>query len=250
MLATNVTYSVLLNFGGSAINPNLTATNAFKGVNSVLVKSGAAVGGVLLALAIVHLIYALSQEDASAKQKATLLFGASTIFLMMSTVVTTLIGTGITSSTSYKTVASGAIELLSMITMWAGVIMTAFTVINLIFAMIQEDAAKKAKASQSAIVSLGLISFSDLKSVLTIAISGGSGSTYDVNVNTIASGVISWFADIARIGGIFMVAFGVFNIVVSIKDEQSLKNQKAISMMVGGAFLVGLKSIFTSMGLL
>ncbi len=91
-----------------------------------------------------------------------------------------------------------------------------------------------------------------LKANLALAPSGGTTVSIkegDVDVKTTMDKMLGFVLDAMRYGGIFLIAYGVYEIIMAMNNNQPEAKTKGVWMVIGGAAAAGLKSILQLMGL-
>jgi hypothetical protein len=163
----------------------------------------------------------------------------------ISAVLTSLIGTGISSSSDYKTVAGNIVMLIGNLASYAGVAMVVFGIFSYILAVSQEDASQQSKATNSLLVAIGFLSLSSIcstfKGYITADVS--SGRSYVVTI-------IEFIAKIATYGGACLAVMCVFKYTMALREEDAKARHEAIKLLLVAIALLSFKSVLKIMHVL
>lgn len=238
----NVLY--FLKIGGSSIKSNVSGANSLDKINTFLKRGGIAIGAILIAFAALKIIIALADENIAERQKASFLLGVGIVFVTINTVLSTLIGNGITGASDYKSIAQNVVSLIGDLGNWAGIIMLVFGAFTYVMAIAKEDASQNAKAINSILVGIGLISLGIVCDGIKSKIGGGNS-----DATSYISEIIKWISRMVRIGGIILVPTSVFKMVLAVRTEDSKNRDEAVKLLVIAVALVSFSTVLSFIGL-
>ena len=229
----------------SAIQAGGTAGEAVADFNNFLKTIGVAIGVIILLVGIVKLIMASMEENAKAKQDASLLFGISIMFISMSSVLTSLGVENINGNTTVQAVASNVIGLLGNVLTYAGAILAIVSIVTLILSISQENPEQQASGVKLLTTAIGLLAANSLVSAISEKLLAES----EVAATDYMDIAVGWFADIITYAGGGFVLIGVFRIVMGLRTEDSKERENGIKFLMVGIAFVAFRAILELFGI-
>ena len=212
-----------------------------------IIKScGVAVGAIIITWAAIKLTIALADENVVERTKASLMLGVGIFFTSITAVLTTVLGSGgkISSATTAEGIAGNVVGLLGTLMTFSGAAMMIFAIFSYIMALTNEDASQKAKASSSILISIGLLTAHTVCDAIKTKISSGTtdGTSY-------VSDIVSWIGAVATYAGGGMAVMAIFQIIMSVKDEDGKGRSEGIKLLLVAIALVSFPRILHMIGL-
>lgn len=241
-------YMILADIGGSNIKNNLGSGESVSKLNDILTKSISAVGFVVIAIAIIKMIIALSDENSKAKADSTIMLGVGLFFAAAAQVVAALGVDKISSSTSLTTILGNILTVIGNLLTYAGGALIMVSVFSLVLSIMHESPDQQAKASNLMMVGVGLLSANALTYAIktsTAMKNAVSGAEFDVGSLMII--VVNFIGKTVSYGGGALVALGVFKFVMSLRTEEPRERDGAIKMLLAGIAFLSFTAILHTM---
>ena len=218
-----------------------TAAGAIEEFNGFLLGMLLYAGAVIIAVAIIKMVIAIQQQDSHSKMQATLMFGLGAAFVSGNAIITAIDIKGNTNNTkqiviNIAGVAGTVLQLVALIIM-------AYAVLQLILSFINEDGAQKADASK--FLAVGVVLYC-LRTALVKAVDYAMAPAGAAKVTAL---IIDIIAAIARFSGIILGAYSLFQVILSIKEQDSSQLQRHIVSLTVGVILAFMPTIFVAFGL-
>ncbi len=227
---------------GSGLSKGLNASTFLNEINTTLKNAGMAIGAILIALAALKIIVAMADENVAERNKAAMLFGVGLVFVSINTVLTNIIGTGITSNTTVNSVVKSILDLIGAIGNWGGIIMIAIGAFSYMLAITNEDPAQQTKSTMTLFAGLGFILMGTLCDKLKNVVGSNIVSNYKTPI-------IDMIKAIGIRGGAILVVAGIFKLVFAMRTEDSKARTDAIKLLAIGIGLVSFGSVLVALGL-
>lgn len=220
-----------------------SAVAAIEGLNKTLSNACVAVGGVLIAIAIVRIILAMATEDAKGKTDSGMIFGAGIVFISISGVIELLGIKDISGTTSGGIMAERIISVVGKALSYVGVIIFLFAVISLIIAIAQENSDSYVTSSKMIMIAVAMLGADGVLSGVRALIRNGN-----TNANTWVNAIVVQVANIATWGALGLCTCGIFKLVMGIRTEDDRDRNTGIRFLMAGIALVGIRAIFAMFG--
>lgn len=235
-------YAILAEIGGSNIK-KVDAGKTTTTLNTTLTNITAAIGFIVVAIAIVKMIMALADENAKSKADSTIMLGTGIFFASASKVIESL-GVNDAASLTYATVAHNILDVIGALLTYAGGALTVIAAFTLVMAVMHENADQQAKSSTLLMVAAGLLS----ANALTTAIKNKmfTGNDYAGTIMTI---VINFIASIVTYGGGAIAVIGVFKLVSGIRTEETKERNDGIKLLMVGIALLSFRAVLMLFGI-
>ena len=205
-------------------------------LNQILIKCGAAVGAIIIAIAAIKMIWALADENAANKQQASMIFGVGIVFVSISAVLDVL---DITSTTTGNTVAGNILTVIGTMLSYSGAILLMLGIISLIMSIVSEQPEQKANGIKLITTSIGFLSVRGLCGVLKTYI----GQSNSKSATSWVSVIVGFITNVATYAGGGLIIIGVYYLIMSIREEQSKDREVALRFFMAGISLVSLRFI-------
>lgn len=213
--------------------------SSIDGLNNILIKCGAAVGAIIIAIAAIKLILALADENAAGKQQASMIFGVGIVFVSISAVLDVL---NITSETTGNTVAGNILTVIGVMLSYSGAILLMMGVISLIMSIASEQPEQKTNGIKLITTAIGFLSVRGLTGVLKTYI----GQSNSKNATSWVGVIVGFIANVATYAGGGLIIIGVYHLIMSLREETSKDREVAVRFFMAGIGLVALRFILTS----
>lgn len=224
-----------------------SGASSINSLNDILIGFGTAIGVIIITVGLIKLVMSLSEQNANAKQSASLLIGTGIFFISVTQVINALDITNNAQSGNTQAIALKIVELISNLVSWAGGVLLAIAVIQMVMSIAQERPDDKVDATKLMGVSIGLLSVCTVaKTIASSAFrtaSGGDGST-------VLRLVVTFIANIATYVGGGYVVLGVYHLISSIREDDSREKVVAIRFLLVGIGLISIKAILRYFGLI
>lgn len=220
------------------------AGTAVKSLNDALTTAGLAIGAVLVVVAAIKMVIALSSEDTRQRAESTILMSVGILFISITQVIKALGVDSINGSTSVNTVASNIITVIANMLTWAGGLLAVFAIFTIIVAIAQENSDGYVSGTKLIGVATGFLSIGSLATAINrlFLAKNKTAASY-------ASVVAGFLANVATyIGGGF-VAIGAFKLIFSIREENSRDRDAGIKFLMAGIALIGIRVILKNIGI-
>ena len=228
--------------GGANISTG-TGASAANDINNVLLTFGSAVGAVLVVVAIIKLIMAISSEQAVGKQQGAMMLASGIFFLSISAVVKTLgMGSG-TTVNSASQMAKNVIDVICTMCTYAGGGFAIIGFLDLILATANEAPEQKLNGAKFLGGAAGLFS----ANALGTTIKGHIGGTVDTNSIVLDTGL--FLGKMASYIGAVFVAIGVWYLINGIRTEESKDRDAGVRSLIAGIALIAARAILYGIGL-
>lgn len=228
--------------GGANISVE-SGASATQSLNNVLITFGSAVGAVLVVVAVIKLIMAISSEQAAGKQQGAMMLASGIFFLSISAVVKTLgMGAGSTVASASQ-MAKNVITVICTMCTYAGGGFAIVGFLDLILATANEAPEQKLNGAKFLGGAAGLLSANALGTTIKSHIGG------TVNTKTIVLDVGSFLGKMASyIGGVF-VAIGIWYLINGIRTEESKDRDAGVRALIAGIGLISARAVLYGIGL-
>lgn len=241
-LTASLVQGILLDTIGGA---NITVTTGAKsvdGINKILIGIGTGVGAVLIVIAVIKLVMAISSEQAAGKSQAGMMLGTGVFFMSMAAVVNSL-GINNLSNQTADQMAKNVITIICTLCTYAGGAFAIIGILDLILSIVNEQPEGKANAAKFLGGAAGLLA----ANALGTTIKGHIGGTTDAN--SIVKDVGSFLGKTASYIGAVFVLMGIWYLINSIRQEESRERDVAIRFFIAGIGLIAARAVLINMGL-
>lgn len=220
-----------------------TAVEAINDFNGFLLKLMLYAGAIVIAIAVIKLIIAMQQQDPQQKMQAALMFGLGSMFVASDAIITYM---NISSSSSEDQIVIRLVEIVGTVLKLVAIILIALAIFQLILSFLNEDAAQKVDAGKA--LAIGSV-FYCLRTVLVSAVTIMVDSTTTNKMEATTGYVIDIIADVARFIGVMLAVYGLFQVIIAMKEQDSTYIQRNITMVTVGMLLWMTPIIFNAMGI-
>lgn len=218
-----------------------SAAGAIEDFNKFLLGMLIYAGAIIIAVAIIKIVIAIQQQDSHSKMQATLLFGLGAVFVSSNAVITAI---NIKANrNNSKQIVLNIANVAGTVMKLVAIILIAFAVTQMILSFINEDGVQKADAGK--LLSVGIVLYS-LKTILNSAVDYAMQPAGMARVSTLIIGIL---ASISRFIGIILGTYGLFHVILSIKEQDSSQLQKNIVLLTVGIILAAMPKVFSAFGL-
>lgn len=218
-----------------------SAAGAIEEFNGFLLSMLIYAGAIIVAIAIVKMVIAMQQQDSHSKMQATMLFGLGAAFVSSNAIITAIDIKN--NSGDSKQIVLNIANVTGTVLQLVAIILIAFALLQLILSLINEDGAQKADASK--LISVGGVMYS-LRTILVTAADYAMQPTGMANVTTL---IIDIIGSVSRFIGIILGIYGLLQVILAMKDQDSSQLQKHIVLLTIGIILTAMPLIFSAFGL-
>lgn len=218
-----------------------SAAGAIEDLNSFLLDLLIYAGAIIIAVAIVKMVIAMQQQDSHSKMQATLLFGLGAAFVSSNAIITAIDIKN--NSGDPKKIVLNMAEVAGTVLKLVAIILIAIAILQMIMSFINEDSAQKADAGK--LMAVGGI----LYSLKTILVEAADYAMQPAGIADVKNLIIDVIASVSGFVGVILAIYGIFQIVLSFKDQDSSQLQRNIVLLTVGIILSAMPLIFDAFGL-
>lgn len=218
-----------------------SAAGAIEDFNGFLLSMLIYAGAVIVAIAFIKLVIAIQQQDSHSKMQATLMFGLGAVFIASNAIISTIDIKG--NQNDPEQIVINIVGVAGTVLKLVGIILLAYSLFQMILSFINEDGAQKADAGKMLAVGGTLFGIRSVLMEIT------DYALRDRGMAEVTRLIISVIADVARFVGIILAVYGLFNVLLALKEHDSSSLQRNIVLLTVGIVLTAMPFIFSIIGL-
>lgn len=217
----------------SGKDANGSVKSSVNDLNDILATVLQTGGAIVVALGIIVIIQAFSEQNMQSKTRGSLLIGGGIFLLALDKVIDAFSTAAKTGSDS---LAKSVLVNIGKLMQYAGIVIAALGVIQVIMSFMNTNPEEKASGMKSLAMGLAFLAGNSIMSGCALLVNNKASK--DIGSQAVGFVVKYVIARPVSYIGVGLMAFGVIQIIMGFKDEDANSKHQGTMMLVTGLALV------------